>query len=159
MDSGVQSSDIIKCSNYNHLFTPDSFISSNSSTNNCFAKGRLIGQDILEQMLDSVRREAEESDYLQGFQLTFSTTAGTGGAFSTLLMEKIREEYEKSVINCFSLFPSDNHSNNLFEPYNVLLTCSKLVEFANGVSVVDNEALERIFEKTIKINQPHFLEI
>jgi len=48
---------------------------------------------LIDSVLDVVRKEAESSDCLQGFQLTHSMGGGTGSGMGTLLISKIREEY------------------------------------------------------------------
>ena len=57
-------------------------------------------------MLDVVRKEAESTDCLQGFQLTHSLGGGTGSGMGTLLISKIREEYPDRIMNTYSVVPS-----------------------------------------------------
>ena len=57
-------------------------------------------------MLDVVRKEAEGSDCLQGFQITHSLGGGTGSGMGTLLISKIREEYPDRMMCTFSVVPS-----------------------------------------------------
>lgn len=68
----------------------------------------------------------------------------------TLLISKIREEYPDRVMCTFSVFPSPKVSDTVVEPYNATLSVHQLVENADEVMVVDNEALYdicfRIFE-------------
>lgn len=45
----------------------------------------------LSQITNSVRKEAEGCDCLQGFQITHSLGGGTGAGMGTLLISKIRE--------------------------------------------------------------------
>ncbi|CAG0917578.1 unnamed protein product [Notodromas monacha] len=40
-----------------------------------------------------LRKEAEDCDLLQGFQLTHSLGGGTGSGMGTLLISKMREDY------------------------------------------------------------------
>ena len=49
--------------------------------------------NLVDSVLDVVRKEAESCDCLQGFQLTHSLGGGTGSGMGTLLISKIREEY------------------------------------------------------------------
>ena len=57
-------------------------------------------------MLDVIRKEAENCDCLQGFQLTHSLGGGTGSGMGTLLVSKIREEFPDRIMNTFSVVPS-----------------------------------------------------
>ena len=59
----------------------------------------------------------------------------------TLLISKIREEYPDRVMCTFSVFPSPKVSDTVVEPYNATLSVHQLVENADEVMVVDNEAL------------------
>jgi hypothetical protein len=63
------------------------------------AKGHYTeGAELVDNVLDVVRKEAENCDCLQGFQITHSLGGGTGSGMGTLLMAKIREEYpDRSV--------------------------------------------------------------
>merc|ERR1712032_1027990 len=61
---------------------------------NNWAKGHYTeGAELIDSVLDVVRKEAEGCDCLQGFQVTHSLGGGTGSGIGTLLISKIREEY------------------------------------------------------------------
>ena len=57
-------------------------------------------------MFKVVRKESENCDCLQGFQLTHSLGGGTGSGMGTLLISKIREEYPDRIMTSFSVMPS-----------------------------------------------------
>ena len=70
--------------------------------------------------MDVTRREAENCDCLQGFQLAHSLGGGTGSGMGTLLMSKIREEYPDRIMSSFSVIPSpkasiDRSKNNFIK--------------------------------------------
>lgn len=56
--------------------------------------------------MDVIRKESENCDCLQGFQLTHSLGGGTGSGMGTLLISKIREEYPDRIMSSFSVVPS-----------------------------------------------------
>ena len=60
----------------------------------------------MDSVLDVVRKEAENCDCLQGFQLAHSLGGGTGSGLGTLLISKIREEYPDRIMNTYSVVPS-----------------------------------------------------
>jgi hypothetical protein len=64
------------------------------------------GAELVDSVLDVVRKEAESCDCLQGFQLTHSLGGGTGSGLGTLLISKIREEYPDRIMNTYSVVPS-----------------------------------------------------
>ena len=76
-------------------------------------------------MLDVVRKEAEGSDCLQGFQITHSLGGGTGSGMGTLLISKIREEYPDRMMCTFSVVPSPKVGPLLF-PVCETLNCYRL---------------------------------
>ena len=80
------------------------------------------GAELIDQVLDVVRREAEGCDCLQGFQITHSLGGGTGAGMGTLLLSKIREEYPDRMMATFSVVPSPKVSDTVVEPYNATLS-------------------------------------
>ena len=66
----------------------------------------LSGAELVDTVLDVVRREAESCECLQGFQLTHSLGGGTGSGMGTLLISKIREEFPDRIMNSYSVVPS-----------------------------------------------------
>ncbi|KAK2081253.1 Tubulin beta-8 chain [Saguinus oedipus] len=104
---------------------------------NSWAKGNYTeGAELMESVMDVVRKEAESRDCLQGFQLTQSLGGGTGSGMGmgTLLMGKIREEYPDRIINTFGVLPSPKVSDTVVEPYSATLSVHQLVENADGRS-------------------------
>ncbi len=89
-----------------------------SGAGNNWAKGHYTeGAELVDSVLDVVRKEAESCDCLQGFQLTHSLGGGTGSGMGTLLISKIREEYPDRIMNTFSVVPSPKVSDTVVEPY------------------------------------------
>ncbi len=81
--------------------------SGQSGAGNNWAKGHYTeGAELVDSVLDVVRKESESCDCLQGFQLTHSLGGGTGSGMGTLLISKIREEYPDRIMNTFSVVPS-----------------------------------------------------
>lgn len=108
----------------------------------CRAKGHYTeGAELIEEILDVVRKEAEGCDLLQGFQVCHSLGGGTGSGLGTLLMSKIREEFPDRMMCTFSVVPSPKVSDTVVEPYNATLSVHQLVENADEVMCIDNEAL------------------
>ena len=48
-----------------------------------------LGAELVDSILDVVRKEAEGCECLQGFQLTHSLGGGTGSGMGTLLISKV----------------------------------------------------------------------
>ena len=84
---------------FGKLFRPDNFVYAQSGAGNNWAKGHYTeGAELIDQVLDVVRTEAEKSDCLQGFQITHSLGGGTGSGMGTLMISKIREEYPDRML-------------------------------------------------------------
>jgi hypothetical protein len=61
--------DSVRSGPYGHLFRPDNFIFGQSGAGNNWAKGHYTeGAELVEQVIDVVRKEAEGCDCLQGWQ-------------------------------------------------------------------------------------------
>jgi len=121
------------------------------------AKGHYTeGAELIDSVLDVVRKEAEGCECLQGFQITHSLGGGTGSGMGTLLIAKIREEYPDRIMCTFSVFPSPKVSDTVVEPYNATLSIHQLVENADEVMVIDNEALYDICFRTLKLTTPTY---
>ncbi|CAH1451426.1 unnamed protein product [Lactuca virosa] len=136
---------------------PSSWTSSQSGAGNNWAKGHYTeGAELIDSVLDVVRKEAENCDCLQGFQVCHSLGGGTGSGMGTLLISKIREEYPDRMMLTFSVFPSPKVSDTVVEPYNATLSVHQLVENADECMVLDNEALYDICFRTLKLTTPSF---
>ena len=82
----------------------------------------ISGAELVDSVLDVVRKESESCDCLQGFQLTHSLGGGTGSGMGTLLISKIREEYPDRIMNTYSVVPSPKVRYNLFNYFIMILT-------------------------------------
>jgi len=149
--------DSVRAGPYGGIFRPDNFVFGQSGAGNNWAKGHYTeGAELIDSVLDVVRKEAEGCDCLQGFQVTHSLGGGTGSGMGTLLISKIREEYPDRMIMTFSVFPSPKVSDTVVEPYNCTLSVHQLVENADEVMVIDNEALYDICFRTLKLTTPTY---
>jgi len=149
--------DAVKSGAFGQLFRPDNLVFGQSGAGNNWAKGHYTeGAELIESVLDVVRKEAEGCDCLQGFQLAQSLGGGTGSGLGTLLLSKIREEYPDRMMCTFSVVPSPKVSDTVVEPYNATLSVHQLVENADESFVIDNEALYDICFRTLKLANPNY---
>ncbi|KAI4373635.1 hypothetical protein MLD38_011741 [Melastoma candidum] len=74
------------------------------------------GAELIDSVLDVVRKEAENFDCLQGFRVCHSLGGGTGSGIGTLLISKVREEYPDRMMLTFSMFPSPKDSEADYLP-------------------------------------------
>merc|ERR1719329_516901 len=129
--------DSVRSGPFGQLFRPDNFVFRQTGAGNNWAKGHYTeGAELIDSVLDVVRKEAEGCDCLQGFQVTHSLGGGTGSGMGTLLISKIREEYPDRQMVTFSVVPSPKNSDQ--------------------VMCIDNEALYDICFRTLKLTTPTY---
>ena len=118
--------DSVRSGPFGQIFRPDNFVFGQSGAGNNWAKGHYTeGAELVDSVLDVVRKESESCDCLQGFQLTHSLGGGTGSGMGTLLISKIREEYPDRIMNTFSVVPSPKvsllHTNYMLHGVSFLI--------------------------------------
>ncbi|PNF16853.1 Tubulin beta-1 chain [Cryptotermes secundus] len=152
--------DSVRSGPFGQIFTPDNFVFGHSGAGNNWAKGHYgEGAELVDSVLDVVRKEAERCDFLQGFQMTHSLGGGTGSGLGTLLLYKIREEYPDRIMNTFSIIPTPKVSDTVVEPYNATLSVHKLIEATDVTCCIDNEALFDICFRTLKLMTPTYSDL
>ncbi|EIE75701.1 tubulin beta chain [Rhizopus delemar RA 99-880] len=152
--------DGIRNSAYGKIYRPDNFVNAQSGAGNSWAKGYYTeGAELVESIMDVVRKEAENTDCLQGFQLAHSLGGGTGSGLGSLLLSKIREEYPDRILSTYSVVPSPKVSDTVVEPYNAVLSVHQLVENCDATYCIDNEALYDICFRTLKLTNPAYADL
>jgi len=149
--------DTLKAGPLGNLFKPDNYCFAQSGAGNNWAKGHYTeGAELVDQVLEVARKEAEACECIQGFQLTHSLGGGTGSGMGTLLISKMKEEYPDRLFSTFSVFPSPKVSDTVVEPYNTVLSIHQLIEHTDMTYVIDNEALYDISFRTLKLQTPTY---
>jgi len=143
--------DVIKSGPLANLFDKACMKFGNNGAGNNWAKGHYTeGAEIVEDVIDIIRRETEKADSPQGFQLFHSLGGGTGSGMGTLLLLKIRDAYPDKITCTYSVFPSPKVSDTVVEPYNAVLSSHQLLENSDETFIVDNEALYNIMHNVLK---------
>jgi len=152
--------DTIKASNYGEVFKPDSMICGANGAGNNWAKGHYTeGAELVEEVLDVVRKEVENCNCPQGFQFFHSLGGGTGSGMGTLLILKIRDNYPDRITTSYSVYPSPLVSDTVVEPYNACLSSHQLLENCDETFIIDNESLYNIFHNKLKIKEPNYKQL
>jgi tubulin beta len=142
------------------MFKPDNFVFGASGAGNNWAKGHFTdGAELIEEVVDVVRKEAEQCDCPQGFQVTHSLGGGTGSGLGTLLLMKIRDNYPDRISCTYSVYPSPKVSDVVVEPYNATLSIHVLLENTDETFVIDNEALFNISHNVLHQQQPKYADL
>lgn len=109
------------------------------------------GKDMIE---DSIRRMAEECDYLQGFQLIFDSCNGFSG-ITSLVMQHLDDEYSRRASICFPTFqsskppPYKDIKDQMHRLYAILLSLSSMTSYSSLFSPL------ALSSDVIKFSEPH----
>jgi len=152
--------DVIKASPLGTLFKPDNMKFGANGAGNNWAKGHYTeGAELIEEVVQKCRSEAENAEALQGFQFCHSLGGGTGSGLGTLLLLKIRDAFPDRMLCTYSVYPSPKVSDTVVEPYNAVLSCHQLLENSEETFIVDNEALYNIATNVLKQTGPTYTEL
>jgi tubulin beta len=106
-----------------------------------------------------IRKEVENCDCPQGFQICHSLGGGTGSGMGTLLLLKLRDAYPDRILATFSVYPSPKVSDTVVEPYNAVLSSHQLLENSDETFIIDNEALYNISHNVLKQTAPTYADL
>ncbi|AFN83482.1 gamma-tubulin [Encephalitozoon romaleae SJ-2008] len=124
---------------------------------NNWAHGYYMGKTMGNDVVDMIQREAEGCDSLETFFLLHSIAGGTGSGFGSLLLERIREEFPKKIIQTYSIFPNNDESSDVVvQPYNSILALQRLIENSDCIIAMDNSSLGRYTLDSLRIGTPTF---
>lgn len=99
--------DEVRSGSYRKLFHPDQLISGKEDAANNYARGHYtVGKEILDLVLEKIRKQSEQCSGLQGFLIFHSFGGGTGSGFTSLLMERLSVDYGKKSKLEFSVYPA-----------------------------------------------------
>lgn len=134
--------DEVRTGTYRQLYHPEQLISGKEDAANNYARGHYtVGKEIIDLVLDRIRKLADNCAGLQGFFVYHSFGGGTGSGFTSLLLEKLSVDYgKKSKLN-FTIYPAPNISTAIVEPYNSILSTHTSIEHTDVSFLVDNEAI------------------
>ena len=118
-----------------------------------------VGKEIIDLVLDRIRKLADQCSGLQGFLIFHSFGGGTGSGFTSLIMERLSVDYGKKSKLEFAIYPSPQMSSAVVEPYNSILTTHSTLEHSDCAFMVDNEAIYDICTRNLNIERPTFNNI
>ncbi|KAH0519104.1 Tubulin alpha-1C chain [Microtus ochrogaster] len=137
----------------------NTFFSKEDAANN-YARGHYtIGKEIIDLVLDRIRKLAYQCTGLQGFLVFHSFGRKTGSGFTSLLMERLSVDYGKKSKLEFPIYPGPQVSNAVVEPYNSILTTHTTLEHSDCAFIVDNEAIYGICRRNLDIERPTYTNL
>ena len=91
--------DEVRLGTYRQLFHPEQLITGKEDAANNYARGHYtIGKEIVDLVLDRIRKLVDSCTGLQGFLVFHSFGGGTGSGFTSLLMERLSVDYGSNLL-------------------------------------------------------------
>lgn len=145
---------------YKDLYHPDQVITGQEDAANNYARGHYtVGKEMIDHVMDRIRKLADQCTGLQGFLVFHATGGGTGSGFGSLLLERLSVDYGRKAKLSFAVTPSPKISTAVVEPYNSVLSTHSLLEHTDCSMVFDNEALYDICLRSLKVTSPSYINL
>lgn len=152
--------DEVRTGPYRQLYHPDQLITGKEDAANNYARGHYtVGKEIIDVVLDKIRKLSENCTGLQGFLVFHSFGGGTGSGFTSLLMERLSVDYGKKSKLEFAIYPAPQVSTAVVEPYNSILTTHTTLEHTDCAFMVDNEAIFDICRSKLDVEMPSYTNL
>ncbi|CAD6244778.1 GSCOCG00013469001-RA-CDS [Cotesia congregata] len=152
--------DEVRSGTYHRLFHPDQMITGKEDAANNFARGHYsLGREIIDEVLDKLRHVVDKCEGLQGFLIFHAFGGGTGSGLTSLLMERLSQDYAKKSKLEFAIYPSPHISTAVVEPYNAILTTHTTLEHSDCAFLVDNEAIYDLCRRCLTIDRPTYTNL
>lgn len=132
---------------------------------------------MIDLTLDRIRKIADDCNALQGFIIFRAYGGGTGSGFTTLLLQKLVQDYGRRSKLEFSIYPAPRVRFKYFviyiysktiqfqispiivEPYNTVLTTHGALEYQDVAFVMDNEAVYDILARQLDVPRPSYTNL
>nr|CCA15933.1 conserved hypothetical protein [Albugo laibachii Nc14] len=129
------------------LFDQQQIITDVSGAGNNWAHGYCVyGPQYHELLLTKLHQAVESCDSLQSFFLLHSMGGGTGSGLGTYILQLLEDEFPQVYRFTTAIFPSRD-DDVITSPYNSIMALEKLIEHADCVLPVENEALHNMCAK------------
>eukprot|EP01084_Bolivina_argentea_P219579 372396_1 len=152
--------DDIKHSTYSRIYSPTFLLAGKEDAANNFARGHYtVGAEIIDKVNDRIRKLVDHCDNVQGFMINHGIGGGTGSGLACLILERLAVNYRKKSKLGFTVYPSSTYSTNVVDAYNSLFSTHWLLDHNEMTSVMDNEALYEICQRSLDIERPTYDDI
>ncbi|CAK0910258.1 unnamed protein product [Prorocentrum cordatum] len=124
---------------YRQLFHPEQLVSGKEDAANNFARGHTtIGKEIVDLVLDRVRKLADKCTGLRGFMVYNAVGGGTGSGLGCLMLERLCVDYGKKTRVSFTVWAGPQVATAVVGPYNFVLCVHSLLEHTDATIMYDN---------------------
>merc|ERR1712154_439877 len=97
--------DEVRTGVYRQLFHPEQMVTGKEDAANNYARGfYTIGKEMVDVVMDRIRKLSDSCSGLQGFLVFHSFGGGTGSGFTSLLMERLSVDYGKKSKLEFTIY-------------------------------------------------------
>ena len=152
--------DEVRTGTYRQLFHPEQVITGKEDAANNYARGHYtIGKEIVDLVLDRIRKLADNCTGLQGFLCFNAVGGGTGSGLGSLLLERLSVDYGRKSKLGFTIYPSPQVATAVVEPYNSVLSTHSLLEHTDVAVMLDNEAIYDICRRSLDIERPTYTNL
>merc|ERR1712107_553747 len=152
--------DEVRTGTYRQLFHPSQLITGKEDAANNYARGHYtVGKELVDLVLDRIRKLADQCTGLQGFLVFHSFGGGTGSGFASLLMERLSVDYGKKSKLGFSIYPAPQVSTAIVEPYNAVLYTHTTLEHCDCAFLVDNQAIYDLSQNNLAVERPTYTNL
>ena len=146
VDLDSQSINNARSSSLARIFDPSSFLSHRYTARNNWCEGQYgIGNEMIDEIIDGVRKRIEEADSCFGFHFAHSLSGGTGSGLGSKIISQINEHYFKKIFMAFTVLPTLD-SEIVVSAYNAILSMPTLIEFITLVNFVSNDAVSSMLD-------------
>ena len=129
------------------------------AANNFARRHYTIGKEIVDLVLDRIRKLADNCTGLQGFMVYNAVGGGTGSGLCCLMLERLSVDYGKKSKISFTVWACPQVATAVVEPYNTVLCVHSLLEHTDVTIMYDNEALYDICRRNLDIERPTYTNL
>ncbi|KAK8795687.1 hypothetical protein WA158_000344 [Blastocystis sp. Blastoise] len=152
--------DEVRTGKYKNMYHPEQLITGKEDAANNYARGHYtVGKEIVDLVLDKIRKATDACNSLQGFLIFNSVGGGTGSGLGSLLLERLSVDYGKKSKLAFTVYPSPQLATSVVEPYNSVFATHSLLEHTDVCVVLDNEAIYDICRNNLGIERPSYTNL
>merc|ERR1712156_47081 len=152
--------DEIRMGQYRQMYHPEQLVTGKEDAANNFARGHYtVGKEIVDIVLDKIRKLADQCQGLQGFILFHAVGGGTGSGLGALLLERLSVDYGKKSKLAYTVTPAPQVATAVVEPYNHVLATHSLLEHTDVTFCLDNEAIYDVCRRCLDIERPTYTNL
>ena len=146
---------------FRDLFNSEDVLSYKQDAKGNFFEGRRQAVDyrMTETVVDRLRNQAELCDNLAGFFVFHSFGGGTGTGLGVEAMEAIKEYFGKTIVFEPVIYPSNDISSNVVEPYNCLFATAYTRETASLSILLDNQGAYNLCRNKLSLKRPTYTDL